>query len=135
MTPRQKGIFRMDGNDAVARVVQAYYDILGGGAASFDQGRHLRPLLASDLEFEGPIAGHVVGAERFVRGVSGFVETVRRIAMLHQICAEGIAATLYDAEMPGGIVRFAEFFQIDGGKIQTLRLMYDPAEYRARGGR
>jgi len=32
-------------------------------------------------------------------------------------------------------VRFAEFFQVDDGKIRSLRLLYDAAEYRARGGR
>jgi hypothetical protein len=37
--------------------------------------------------------------------------------------------------LPGGMVRFAEFFRITDGKIRSLRLHYDAAEYRARGGR
>jgi hypothetical protein len=85
--------------------------------------------------FEGPIAGRVVGVERFISGVSGFIETVRSVSMLRQLYTEGMAAALYDAEMPGGAVRFAEFFQIVGGKIQSIELVYDPTEYRARGGR
>lgn len=124
----------IDANGTAEQVVQAYYDILKEGMASFDAGR-LRAILASDLKFEGPIAGHVVGAERFIKGVSGFVETLRSLKMLHQMSAGGMAAALYDAEMPGGTVRFAEFFQIDGGRIQSLRLLYDAAEYRAQGGR
>lgn len=124
----------IDTNNTAGQVVQAYYDILKEGTASFDEGR-LRAILASDLVFEGPIAGHVVGAERFIKGVSGFVETVRSLNMLHQLRAGDMAAALYDAEMPGGTVRFAEFLQIKGGKIQSLRLLYDATEYRARGGR
>jgi hypothetical protein len=41
---------------------------------------------------------------------------------------------LYDARMPGGIVRFAEFFRFHDGKISALRIHYDPAEYVQRGG-
>jgi len=55
--------------------------------------------------------------------------------MVHQLYAGATVATLYDAEMPGGTVRFAEFFHVEDGKIQTLRLLYDATEYRARGGR
>lgn len=123
-----------DTNDSAGQVVQAYYDILKDGTASFDEGR-LRAILDSDLVFEGPIGGHVIGAERFIKGVTGFVETVRSFDMVQQLCTSGMAATLYDAVMPGGTVRFAEFFQIDGGKIRSLRLLYDATEYRARGGR
>ena len=117
-----------------AQIVQAYYDILTGGIAAYDPAR-LRTLLATDLVLEGPIAGHVVGAERFSKGVSGFIETMRSLNMVHQLYAGDTAATLYDAEMPGGTVRFAEFFHVEDGKIQTLRLLYDATEYRARGGR
>jgi hypothetical protein len=124
----------IDTHDTVGSVVEAYYDILKAGAASFDEGR-LRAILARDLIFEGPIAGHVVGAERFIKGVSGFVETIRSLNMLQALHQGVDAAALYEAEMPGGIVRFAEFFQIDEGRIQSLRLLFDAAEYRARGGR
>ena len=125
----------IENDDTVLKIVQAYYDALTGGIASFDEGQRLRAILASDFVFEGPIAGRVVGAERFISGVSGFIETVRMVKMLRQLHAEGMAAALYEAEMAGGTVRFAEFFQIAGGKIQSIELVYDPAEYRARGGR
>jgi hypothetical protein len=54
------------------------------------------------------------------------------VAVLHD---GNLAATLYDAEMPGGTVRFAEFFTIDDGKIRSIPLMYDPALHLSRGGR
>jgi len=123
-----------DTHDSVAKVVQTYYDILKRGKDSSELGS-LRAVLHPDLAFEGPIAGHRVGAESFIRGVSGFVETMRSMEFLHQLSAGEMAATLYDAELPGGTVRFAEFFQVDRGKIKSLRLLYDATEYRARGGR
>lgn len=116
------------------QLVLAYYDILKDGTASFDQDR-LRAILAPDLAFEGPIAGSIVGADRFIKGVSGFVETMRGLTMLHQVWADSEAAALYDAELPRGTVRFAEFFGSAGGKIQSLRLLYDAGAYRAGGGR
>ncbi len=116
------------------QLVQDYYDTLKDGMASFDEDR-LRRILAPDLVFEGPIAGRHVGAEAFIKGVAGFAETMRGLTMLQQLNAGNAAATLYDAEMPGGTVRFAEFFQTADGKIQSLRLLYDAHEYRARGGR
>ena len=60
---------------------------------------------------------------------------MRSLNMVHQLYAGNTAATLYDAEMPGGTDRIAEFFRGEDGKIQTLRLVYDATEYRARGGR
>lgn len=121
--------------DTTRELLETYYGVLTRGAAAYDDGRGLRPILDPELVFEGPIAGHVTGAERFIRGVSGFVETVLEIQMLQRLEIGSEAAVLYDAVMPGGTVRFAEFFGIAGGQIQTLRLLYDASEYRARGGR
>jgi ketosteroid isomerase-like protein len=122
------------GIPTATEVVTAYYELLQNGKTSFDAGR-LRTLLADDLAFEGPIAGSRVGAEGFVRGVAGFAGVARHIDMLQRVIdQDGAAAALYDAELPGGTVRFAEFFRIAAGKIHAVTLHYDPSEYRARGG-
>lgn len=120
--------------NATAEIVRAYYDALGSGAGSFDHER-LRAILAPDLVFEGPIAGRRVGAEGFIKGVSGFVESMQDLTMLYQLTHGDLGATLYDAKLTGGTVRFAEFFEVSARKIQSLRLLYDAGEYRARGGR
>jgi SnoaL-like domain len=120
--------------DTTTELLHAYYDTLRGGLPSIDTGR-LRAILAPDLVFEGPIAGHRVGADGFILGVRGFVETMRSLSMLQQVCAENEAAALYDAELPGGTMRFAEFFRMEEDKIHSLRLLYDPTQYRALGGR
>ena len=125
----------VENDDTVIKIVRAYHDTLTGGIASFDEGQRLRTILASDFVFEGPIAGPRRRCGEIHKRRLGFIETARTVNMLRQLYAEGMAAALYEAEMPGGTVRFAEFFQIAAGKIRSIELVYDPVEYRARGGR
>jgi SnoaL-like domain len=117
-----------------ADLVSAYYEILRAGAESYDP-EQLRSILAPDLDFDGPIAGHVRGAGRFTRGVAGFVQTQQGIRFLQQVVTPDAAAMLYDADLPGGTLRFAEFFRSDGGQIASIKLLYDPGRYTAFGGR
>jgi hypothetical protein len=117
-----------------ADLVSAYSEILQAGAESYDPER-LRSILAPDLEFDGPIAGHVRGADRFTRGVAGFIQTQQGIRFLQQVVTPDAAAVLYDADLPGGTLRFAEFFRLDGGQIASIKLLYDPGRYTALGGR
>jgi SnoaL-like domain len=120
--------------DDPAGLVSAYYEILQAGADSYDPQR-LRSLLAPDLDFDGPIAGHVHGADRFTRGVAGFTGTQQGIRFLQQVVTPDAAAVLYDADLPGGTLRFAEFFRFSGGQIASIQLLYDPGRYSAFGGR
>ncbi|MBF6212369.1 nuclear transport factor 2 family protein [Nocardia puris] len=115
-------------------VLRDYYDVLTGGIEKYGDGAQLAPLLIGDLVFEGPIAGTVAGVEPFLRGVKGFIANVERIDLLQEVLTHDGAATLYDAHMPGGPTRLAEFFTFEGGRIARLRLQYDPADYLAKGG-
>ena len=117
-----------------ADLVSAYYEILRAGAESYDPER-LRSILAPDLDFDGPIAGNVRGSDRFTRGVAGFIQTQQGIRILQQVVTPDAAAMLYDADLPGGTLRFAEFFRFDGGQIASIKLLYDPGRYTAFGGR
>lgn len=116
-------------------VLQAYYRILGAGIGTYDPGGEFRTLLADDLEFEGPLAGKRTGAEGFCQGVKGFIANVTDINVIQEVHGVHASAVLYDAQMPGGTVRFAEFFSISDGKIAALRLHYDAADYTQKGGR
>jgi hypothetical protein len=120
--------------DDAAGLVSAYYEILQAGAESYDP-RRLRSILVPDLDFDGPIAGHVHGADRFTHGVAGFTGTQQGIRFLQQVVTPDAAAVLYDADLPGGTLRFAEFFRFDGGQIAAIKLLYDPGRYTAFGGR
>ena len=112
-----------------------YYDILGAGVDAYADGSDLTPLLTDDFVFEGPIAGRIAGGSRFAHGVRGFIETVQAINLLQVVLGETGAAVLYDAEMPGGTVRFSEFFELEGDRIRELRIQYTAADYLAKGGR
>ena len=117
-------------------VLQEYYRILTAGAEAFGDGQSLRPLLSRHLDFTGSLAGHRPDAtDGFLHGVAGFIATVRNIDIIREVHDEEGSAVLYDAEMPGGTVRFAEFFTFRDGVIATLHLHYDGQDYLAKGGR
>ena len=99
---------------AQSTTIETYYEILRSGADRFDAER-LRAILDPQLIFEGPIAGHRVGAEPFCKGVVGFVSALQHLEMRQLVTTPGKAAALYDAELPGGTCRFAEFFELDTG--------------------
>lgn len=117
-------------------VLQEYYRVLTAGADAFGEGQSLRVLLSSHLDFTGSLAGHHPDAtDGFLHGVAGFISTVRSINVIREVHDEQGSAVLYDAEMPGGTVRFAEFFTFRDGVIDTLNLHYDGQDYIAKGGR
>ena len=118
-----------------AEIVSAYYGSWRDGIASFD-GSRLTEILAEDLEFEGSIAGKRRGSAGFIVGLRRFVEGLKAPIEVRQRVESGdLAAVLYDAEIPGGVMRFAEFFRVENGRIASLKLLYDAAQYRALGGR
>ena len=118
-----------------ATLVRAYYGSWQNGIATFDKER-LSEILADDLYFEGSIAGRRRGAAGFIIGLQRFVEGLKSpIQVQQQVEADDLAAVLYDAEIPGGSMRFAEFFRVEHGRIASIKLLYDAAQYRALGGR
>ena len=121
--------------NSAAELVDAYYGSWRSGIASFD-GTRLGAILAEDLDFEGPIAGKRRGAAGFIGGLTRFVEGLQApISVIQQVETGEGAAVLYDASLPEGSMRFAEFFEVAVGRIQAIKLVYDAAQYRAVGGR
>ncbi len=116
--------------------LRTYYEILLAGSDGYGQGDALRPLLSEHLDFTGALAGHIPNArEGFLRGAAGFVATVQGVDFVCEAHDEQTSAVLYDARMPGGRVRFAEFFTLREGVIESLHLHYDGPDYLAKGGR
>ena len=115
-------------NTKTAELIENYYGSWRDGIASFDETR-VRGVLDDDLDFEGPIAGKRRGAAGFVGGLKRFVEGLQQVDAGHR------AAVLYDADIPEGTMRFAEFFEIGEDRIKSIKLLYDAAQYRALGGR
>lgn len=70
-----------------------------------------------------------IATEGVLRGVSGFIATVQRTNSLREFHDDRRYAVLYGATIPGGTVRFAEFFTYRDGVIDTLFLQYDGPDY------
>src|SRR5437588_4102038 len=122
------------GKATTAELIDTYYGSWRDGISTFDEAR-VQGVLAEDLDFEGPIAGKRRGAAGFVGGLKRFVEGLQApIHVLHQVDSGDQAAVMYDADLPKGTMRFAEFFRVGEGRIQSIRLLYDAAQYRALGG-
>lgn len=118
------------------QTVRDYYEAILAGTERYGDGAALATVLHPDLDFEGPLAGRRVGAAGFLRGVAGFVGVVRGVDVIAQAHADGTSAILYDAHLPGGAVRFSEFFEIAAdGLVRSLRIHYDGGDYVAKGGR
>jgi ketosteroid isomerase-like protein len=113
-------------------LAQAYYASWENGIQTFDEAR-LRSILDPDLLFEGPIAGSRRGAEGFLKGLRNFVESVRSMHRLQSVYASDGAAFVYDADI-GETMRFAEFIGVANGRITSIRLVYDAAEFRRLHG-
>lgn len=121
---------------AAPAVLHDYYRVLTSGSDAYAEGAALRPLLSAHLDFTGPLAGHRPDStEGFLRGVAGFIATVQDLTILREVHGDGASAVLYDATMPGGVVRFAEFFTFADGVIDSVALHYAGDDYLAKGGR
>jgi hypothetical protein len=118
--------------DSTRALVQAYYDCWKQGAGAYDEGR-LRKLIAPKLDFASPITP-CADAEAFFVGLGRFVKTLKSLHALQVIAVGDEAAALYDCELtelaPVRTLRCAEFFQISGERIQSIRLVFDTNGYR-----
>ncbi|MGO2111810.1 MAG: hypothetical protein ACTH31_09370 [Pseudoclavibacter sp.] len=123
-------------SSAAPPALQEYYRILAAGPEAYGNGAAMRPLFSEHLDFTGSRAGHHAEAtDGFIEGAAGFVGTVEQIEIVREVHDETGSAVLYEAKMQSGVVTFAEFFTLVDGRIDTLRLHYDEAAYRAAGGR
>ncbi len=112
-------------------LVDAYYACWIHGLEAFDEAR-LREILAPGLVFNGTLAGHRIGAEGFLKGVAGVAAVVRSFTQVQRVEQGNEVAVVYDCELirPAGVCRFAEFFRVEGGRIQSINLVYDGTEWR-----
>lgn len=84
-------------------------------------------LLAPDLEFSGPGASYLTGAE-FRPGLEAFAAMTKGAILVELIVDNDRAAMLYDWEMPLGVIRIASIFRIADGKIRWYDTRFDPTK-------
>ncbi|MBK7863121.1 MAG: nuclear transport factor 2 family protein [Archangiaceae bacterium] len=116
-------------------LVRAYYQSWTKGPGTQVDVAKLKELFAQDLVFEGPIAGRRVGAPPLIEAVAGIGSRLKSMKRLTEVYGESTAAVMYELDLtaPAGVTRFAEFFTVTEGKISTLRLSYDPTEFKKLG--
>ncbi len=116
--------------DTTTDLARAYYDSWKEGAGHFDEAR-LRTILATDLVFDGPLAGHRVGVEGFLKGLADFAQSVTSFQLVAEVRNGDQAAYLYDCELSGRptTLRFAEFLRCERDRIQSITLLYDKGDF------
>ena len=107
-------------------IVTKYHDAWTSGDV-----KTARSYLADDVEFQGSI-DTFHGADDFIVELSSFQKMLRGVKLIQSFFSETGAALLYDCDTmgPAGIIRTAEFFSIEGGKIKSIMLVFDATELR-----
>ena len=90
-----------------------------------------RLYLTDDLDFQGSI-DTFRKADDFIAALNMFQKMLRGVNLIQSFFSESGAALLYDCDTmsPAGVLRTAEFFTVAGGKITSIRLVFDATELR-----
>ena len=90
-----------------------------------------RLCLDDDLDFQGSI-DTFRRADDFIAALTLFRKMIARVTVICSFYSDSGAALLYDCETmsPAGVIRTAEFFTVAGGKMKTIRLVFDATELR-----
>lgn len=90
-----------------------------------------RACLADDLDFVGSI-DTFDSADAFMAALRQFQGMLRGVTVLRRFFADDGAALLYDCDSvtPAGTIRTAEFFETRGGRIVSIRLVFDASALR-----
>lgn len=87
--------------------------------------------LAADVIFDGPVAGHLTGAEAYMEGLTPFAQAVTDMRMIAALGDDEQALIMYEATTgPFGTLTCAEHLTIRDGKIQADRLTFDTYKLR-----
>ena len=90
-----------------------------------------RGCLADDLDFQGSIQSFRK-ADEFAPALAQFQSMLRGVTLLQSFFSESGGALLYDCDTasPAGVIRTAEFFTVQDGKITQIKLVFDATELR-----
>jgi hypothetical protein len=104
-----------------ASLARAYFDAWESGDAE-----RLRPILANDVSFHGPLA-EVHGVGEYVDAIRGLFAGTERL-MIHHRWADGDdALTWFDMHLPGAPpAPVASWIHVRGGRIDSVQVTFDP---------
>ena len=94
-----------------------------------------RQCLADELSFRGPAAS-VDGADNYLKASAHAVRAVKRIE-IHRLFVDGSdVAAFYDLHIdhPVGAIPIADWYQLEGDRIRTIRSILDTGPFASAGG-
>jgi hypothetical protein len=91
-----------------------------------------RTWLADDLDFQGAI-DRFDRADPLIEAIRGLLPAITHVDRLVSMYEDSKAFLLYDfgTATPAGTIRCAEYFEVERGKIQRMRLVFDATKLRA----
>lgn len=114
--------------EAPRAVVRAYHEAWSTGRVDDAMAR-----LAPGLAVEVPVNAYPT-RESFGEALKGFGPMVRRITLLAEFAQGDEAMLLYDLDVSGlGVLRVAEHFTVEQGRITRIRQIHDTVAVRAAG--
>lgn len=106
-------------SEEVIRSVDAYLSALGAKDLS---AAPLHP----DVTFESPLSPLIQGLDRVRQVFAGFFPAMKGIHVRQHIANGEWCATLCDMETPFGTVPMVDWFHVVNGRIQSIRVYFDP---------
>ena len=115
-----------------SQVLQAFQQSMGAQTTEW------MDLMADDIVFHGPV-DRVVGKEANIKLNMEFGKLIRGVEPISMTESENLVSTqmVFKLETPSGKIidlEIAEFYTIEKGKIKSIRIYYDPTEYKNEFG-
>jgi ketosteroid isomerase-like protein len=113
----------IEGISTPAAVVAQYFAAFGSGDPAA-----ARRLLKDDLSFRGPI-DTFDNADDLMKALGALAPIVKGIEQ-HKVLVDGDdVATFYDMRTPMGTAPIAEWHHVSDGKIDAIRVYFDPRPF------
>ena len=94
-----------------------------------------RECLADELSFRGPAAS-ADGADKYLKASAHAVHAVKRLEILRLFVDGSDVAAFYDLHIdhPVGSITIADWYQLEGDRIRTIRSILDTGPFASIGG-
>lgn len=115
-----------------SQVLQEFQESMGAQTSKWME------LMAEDIVFQGPV-DRVEGKEANIKLNMEFGKLIRGVQPISMTENENSVSTqmVFKLETPSGNIidlEIAEFYTIEDGKIKSIRIYYDPTEYKKEFG-
>lgn len=89
----------------------------------------MREYLTEDFIFRGPLMSAESAAD-YIQQLEAYGDEFEIYAKVRKIIEQGdTVAALVDFQGPGGVIRYAQWFDLRDGKICRLEVIYDPRPF------